>query len=181
MQRKKRSNKKSIIVVSIAVFLIVVIVAVFIQKQEDKPLSVSFDTVQRRTITQTVSATGKIQPATKIKISSEVSGEIINLPVAEGDYVKKGTLLVKINPAILESQLEQYNQMLNVAKADESAIKVQLLNYEIELNRTKELFQKNFASKQELDKAQATYDATLANYNAALSRTKSSEASLQQI
>jgi len=181
MKRKKRSNKKAIIAVAIAVLLIAIIIINVLGKQEDKPIPVILDHVQKRTIIQSVTATGKIQPATKIKISSEVSGEIINLPVAEGDYVKKGTLLVKINPAILESQLEQYNQMLNVAKADESAIKVQLLNYEIELNRTKELFQKNFASKQELDKAQATYDATLANYNAALSRTKSSEASLQQI
>ena len=179
--KKKRSNKKAIIITISAVVLIAVIVAVIFSNKEDRPIEVTFGKVERRTITQTVSATGKIQPETKVKISPEVSGEIVQLAVKEGDVVSKGVLLAKINPAIIETQLEQYKAMVNASKEGVASMKVQLNNLEIELNRAKELYSKNVISKQELDKAQTTYDATAANYKAEIARSESSEASLKQV
>ena len=178
---KKRANKKAIIITISAVVVIAIIIAFTLNNKEEKPIEVTFGKVERRTITQTVSATGKIQPETKIKISPEVSGEIVQLAVKEGDAVSKGVLLAKINPAIIETQLEQYKAMVNASKEGVASMKVQLNNLEIELNRAKELYSKNVISKQELDKAQTSFDATSANYKAEIARAESSEASLKQV
>ena len=77
----------------------------------------------RKTILQTVSATGKIQPETEVKISPEVAGEIIELPVEDGKAVKKGDLLVKIKPDSYKALLEQQEAAISSAKADESSTK----------------------------------------------------------
>ena len=179
--RKKRSNKKAIIITSVILVCILSVIVFNLINQSEKPINVTFANAERRTITQIVSATGKIQPKTKVKISSEVSGEIVTLDVKEGDYVAKGKLLAKINPAILETQLEQQEAMVAASRASENSIQVQMLNLETELKRAKELYAKSFISKQELDKAQTLFDATVADYNAALSRTQSTEANLKQI
>ncbi|MCL2039335.1 MAG: efflux RND transporter periplasmic adaptor subunit [Bacteroidetes bacterium] len=179
--KKQRSNKKAIIITISAVCVIGIIIGAMLSNKSDKPIEVSFGTVEKRTIVQTVSATGKIQPETKVKISPEVSGEIVQLNVKEGDVVSKGHLLAKINPAIIETQLEQYKAMKNAAKENVVSIKVQLDNLEIELNRAKELYSKNVISKQELDKAQANYDATNANYNAQVAQLENATATLKQI
>ncbi len=179
--KRQRSNKKAIIITIAAVSVITIIIGAMLSKQNDKPIEVSFGKVERRTITQTVSATGKIQPETKIKISPEVSGEIVQLNVKEGDAVNKGLLLAKINPAIIETQLEQYKAMRNAAKENVASMKVQLDNLEIELNRAKELYGKNVISKQELDKAQANFEATNANYNAQLAQLENAIATLKQV
>ena len=179
--KKQRSNKKAIIITIAAVGVIAMIIAAMFSNKSDKPIEVSFGKVERRTIIQTVSATGKIQPETKVKISPEVSGEIVQLNVKEGDAVGKGHLLAKINPAIIETQLEQYRAMRNAAKESVVSIKVQLDNSEIELNRAKELYSKNVISKQELDKAQSNYDVTNANYNGQLAQLENAIATLKQI
>ena len=179
--KKQRSNKKAIIITIFAVVLIAIIVGITLNNKDERPIEVTFGKVEKRTIIQTVSATGKIQPETKVKISPEVSGEIVQLAVKEGDTVNKGMLLTKINPAIIETQLEQYKAMVNASKESVTSMKIQLNNLEIELNRAKELYSKNVISKQELDKAQTTFDATSANYKAEIARTESSEASLKQI
>jgi HlyD family secretion protein len=152
-----------------------------LEKSKERPIPVAFSKVEKRTIIQVVSATGKIQPETQIKISPEVSGEIVNLTVKEGDTVTKNTLLARINPAIIETQLAQYQAMVNASKEDVSQIKAQLNNLEIELKRTKELYEKKYVSKQEMDKAQANYEATVASYNGAIARSQSTTATLQQI
>jgi HlyD family secretion protein len=163
------------------VVVIAIIIGATLSNQDERPIEVTFGKVERRTIIQTVSATGKIQPETKVKISPEVSGEIVQLDVKEGDTVRKGMLLTRINPAIIETQLEQYKAIVNASKEGVASMKVQLNNLEIELNRAKELYAKNVISKQELDKAQTTFDATAANYKAEIARSESSEASLKQI
>jgi len=179
--KKKRSNKKAIIITAAAVVLIGIIIAATIEKSKERPIPVTFSKVEKRTIIQVVSATGKIQPETQIKISPEVSGEIVHLTVKEGDTVKTNTLLARINPAVIETQLAQYQAMVNASKEDVSQIKAQLNNLEIELKRTKELYEKKYVSKQEMDKAQTNYDATVASYNASIARSQSTLATLHQI
>lgn len=178
---QKRSNKTAIIVSIAALVVIGIVIAVLISDAGDKPITVTISKIERRTIVQIVSATGTIQPETQVKISPEVSGEIVELPVQEGNFVAKRTLLAKINPAVLESQLAQSKAMVNATKEDVNATKVQLDNLEVELRRTKDLYEKNFVSKQEMDKAQASFDAANANYQGAKARLVSSEASCRQI
>ena len=179
--KKKRSNKKAIIITIFAIIVMAIIIVVTLNNKNDSPIEVTFSKVERRTIIQTVTATGKIQPETKVKISPEVSGEIVNLAIKEGDAVNKGMLLAKINPAIIETQLEQYRAIVNASNENVASINVQLNNLEIELNRAKELYAKGVISKQELDKAQTNFDVTRANLRAEIARAESSEASLKQI
>ncbi len=107
---------------------------------ESKTL-VSTEKVTRRTIIETVSASGKIQPEVEVKISSDVSGEIVELPVKEGDRVTKGQLLVKINPDIYQSALERMEATVNSSRASLENAKARLIE-----------------SKSQLDKEQLTYD-----------------------
>jgi HlyD family secretion protein len=99
-------SKKVIYFIVGAVVLIAILLGLSkagIIGNKDKGIEVEISKADEITIVETVSATGKIQPEIEVKISSEVSGEIIALPVKEGQVVKKGDLLVKINPDLYTS------------------------------------------------------------------------------
>jgi HlyD family secretion protein len=98
-----------------------------------------------------VSATGRIFPEIEIKISSEVPGEIIDLPVVEGQVVKKGDLLVRVDPDRAETQVRQRKVTINTAKARSLEAKAQRLQAEQDLGRVEELFAKGFTSEKELE------------------------------
>ncbi len=96
-KQKKSRRRKQIIYGAIGLIVLWIVVSIILSKRE-KPIPVTTDKATKRTIVQIVSATGKIQPETEVKISPEVAGEIIDLPVDDGKQVKKGDLLVRINP-----------------------------------------------------------------------------------
>lgn len=132
------------------------------------------------TIVETVSATGKIQPEIEVKISSEVSGEIIALPVKEGQVVKKGDLLVKINPDLYTSG---YNRTLSNLSASKSGLsqadasfKESKANYE----RSKTLYNKGIISKSEWDKAIASYEVAQANKQSSYYNVESANATVKE-
>ncbi len=105
--KKRRLRwRRYVIFGSIGLVVLVIIVSVIASKRE-KPIPVTTEKAVRKTILQTVSATGKIQPETEVKISPEVAGEITELPVEDGMRVKKGDLLVKIKPDSYRALLEQ--------------------------------------------------------------------------
>src|ERR1051325_6104395 len=95
--RKRRSRKRRYLIIGGALLLLWIVVSTILGKRE-KPIPVTTEKAERRTIVQTVSATGKIQPETEVKISPEVAGEIIDLPVEDGKEIRKGDLLVRIKP-----------------------------------------------------------------------------------
>ena len=117
---KKKQNSK-LKKLGIGIFLLAFIMLIGtltgIIKTEDL-LKVETEKVERRSITETVSASGKIQPEVEVKISPDVSGEIVELLVKEGDKVEKGELLVKIKPDIYKSILERSKASVNTAKAN---------------------------------------------------------------
>src|SRR6266436_5985510 len=115
-RKRKARRRRYIIFGSIGILVLWIIVAIIRSKME-KPIPVTTDKAVRRTILQTVSATGKIQPETEVKISPEVAGEIIELPVEDGKSVKKGDLLVKIKPDSYKALLEQQEAAISSAKA----------------------------------------------------------------
>src|SRR5690606_14418552 len=114
------------------------------------------------TIIETVSATGKIQPETEIKISSEVSGEIIELPIKEGQLVKKGDLLVRINPDLYTSSLNRSVAGLSNTKAGLSQADATFKEAQANYNRNKTLFDKGIISKSEWDRVVATFEGAQA-------------------
>jgi HlyD family secretion protein len=127
-------------VVVIALLIILSKTGVIGNKDEGKEVETAV--VNAITIVETVSATGKIQPEIEVKISSEVSGEIILLPVVEGQVVKKGDLLVKINPDLYTSSLNRTIAGLSGSKAGLAQAEAQFREAKASYERNKILFQK---------------------------------------
>ena len=134
----------------------------------------------RRTILQTVSATGKVQPETEVKISPEVAGEITELPVEDGMQVKKNDLLVKIKPDSYKAQLEQQEAAISAAKATNLQQKATMLKTEHDLRRSKDLFNKKLISEQEYNAAEAANDVAKNTFESSLHEIERAQASSSQ-
>ena len=136
--------------------------------------------VGRTTIMETVTGSGKIQPEKEVKISSDVSGEIIALPVKEGQSVKKGDLLVKINPDLYQSGLKRARAAVQNARANLSQAEARLISAKQDYKRNKQLFDKGIISKADFDKAETNYKVALATKNAAMFSVNSALANLNE-
>ena len=157
-------------------------------------LQVSAEEVQRRDIVEIVTASGRIRPVTEVKISPDVSGEIILLPVIEGDLVERGQLLARINPDLYESALDRVTASLNTSRANlanararASQADAQFINATASYNRSKLLYDQNAISESEYDSARAQYLVAQAEVEAgrqsvigAEFQVKSAEAALKE-
>lgn len=139
-----------------------------------KKTQIATEKAEVRSINETVSASGKIKPEVEVKISSEVSGEIVELPIKEGDVVKKGQLLVRIRPDILKSGYERALASYQTQKASVGSttqnlaqVKATLDNQEAIYNRSKSLFDQKVITAAEFDNARAAYTGAKASYEAA--------------
>ena len=132
------------------------------------------------TIIETVSATGKIQPEIEVKISSEVSGEIIQLPIKEGQIVKKGDLLVKINPDLYISGYERTVAGLSQTKAGLSQTDAAYKEAKASYERNKTLYDKGIISKSDWDKSIASFESAKASQDAAFYNMKSATATVTE-
>src|SRR6266436_7482060 len=112
---RRSRRRRQIIFGSIGLVVLWIVVSIIWSKRE-KPIPVTTDKAVRKTIVQTVSATGKVQPETEVKISPEVAGEIIELPVEDGMPIKKGDLLMKIRPDSYKALVEQQEAAISGAK-----------------------------------------------------------------
>lgn len=162
--------------------------------QGTKPTDVVVEKASLRTIIEVVSATGKIQPEAELKITSDVSGEITELLVKEGDQVKKGQLLCRIKPDLYESAIDRVDASVKSSMANLSTTKAQLeqaksnlINAQASFERSKKLFDQNVLSQQEYDAARAQYESAKANVsaieasiNASAYNVKGTEASLKE-
>ncbi|HAX15985.1 MAG TPA: efflux RND transporter periplasmic adaptor subunit [Leeuwenhoekiella sp.] len=177
------NRKTLIIILVVAVVLIAALIGgkkagLFGKTGEFKP--VETQEIALASVVETVAATGKIQPETEVKISSEVSGEIIELPVVEGQQVEKGDLLVRINPDLIQSALTQAQASLQNVKANqaqsEAALKVAKANYE----RNQKLFEKGVISRSEWDQSISDYEIAQANVKSAFYNVQSAAANVNQ-
>ncbi len=131
-------------------------------------------------IIETVAATGKIQPEVEVKLSSEVSGEIIELPIKEGQQVKKGDLLVRINPDLAQAMVTQSQAGLQNVRAQLTLAEASLKNSKLNYDRNKLLFEKGVISKSDWDKSVSDYEMSQASAKSAYYNVKSAEASVKQ-
>tara|TARA_B100000497_G_scaffold37879_1_gene44502 strand:- start:13414 stop:14688 length:1275 start_codon:yes stop_codon:yes gene_type:complete len=131
-------------------------------------------------IVETVAATGKIQPEVEIKLSSEVSGEIIELPIIEGQQVKKGDLLVSINPDLVQAMLDQSQAGLQNVKAQLTQAEANLANVETNFDRNKSLFEKGVISRSDWERSQTDYEVAQANVRSAYYNVESAKSSVKQ-
>jgi HlyD family secretion protein len=178
---KKKSKKKLFIFGGIGLLLVVLLVVAFIGGNKEEIISVQTEKVEKRTITQTVAATGKINAEFKVAINPEVTGEIIELPVKEGDTVKKGQLLIRIKGDQYIAQKERLDANLQSAKASLKMREAELTKVELDYNRVKELHSKGLASDSELEASKSNYLSTKASFQAAEANVDQSQASLKEI
>jgi len=177
----KKSKKKLWIIIGSAVVLAVIIVLALIKGGKNEGINVSVEPVVKRTIVQTVSSNGKIQPETDVKISPYISGEVVELYVKEGDEVKKGELLAKIDPEVYISQYDQSVASLNTQKANESnslarqaQMEAQFENARLNFERQQKLYNQNVISKADFDQANANFEVSKAQVNSAKEDVKAS-------
>ncbi len=176
------SKKTIIIIASIVVILILLVVAskegVFGRKGNFKQVEVK--KVSLIDITETVSATGKIQPEVEVKISSEVSGEIIDLPFKEGQQVNKDELLVKINPDLVQSAVSRSQASYQNVKAGLAQAEATLKQAKADYDRNKLLFEKGVISKATWDQSIGAYETAEAAKNSAYYSVQSAAATVNE-
>jgi HlyD family secretion protein len=131
-------------------------------------------------IVETVAATGKIQPEVEIKLSSEVSGEIIKLPIIEGQQVKKGDLLVSINPDLVQALVNQSQASLQNIKAQLTQAEANLNNLKLNFERNKSLYEKGVISKSDWERTYTDYEVAKANVKSAYYNVQSAESGVKQ-
>jgi HlyD family secretion protein len=177
----KKKSRRKLLIILICVAVVGIAAAVVISaKKKDKSTVVTTEKAVIKTITQTVNATGKVQPETEVKIAPEVSGEIIELPFREGAPVKKGDLLVRIKPDNYRYQLDQREAALAAARASSIQSKAQLLKAEEDFKRSQDLFAKQLISDSDMTADRTAFEAAQANYDNALAQIRSSEGLLAQ-
>ncbi|RVU91278.1 efflux RND transporter periplasmic adaptor subunit [Flavobacterium columnare] len=165
--------------------VIVIIVLIGLKKKgvlgnNTTVVEVEWQEVKQRTIVEMVSATGKIQPETEVKISSEISGEIIALPVKEGQMVQKGDLLAKINPQLYLQGVNRTQAGLSNTKANLSQIEAQYKEAKASYERNKKLYEKGIISGAEWDKSLAVFEGAKAARQAASFNVESATATVNE-
>lgn len=177
-------SKKTIYILISSAIIIVIALIVLSKKgiigNKDKAIDVEVAKANEITIVETVSATGKIQPEIEVKISSEVSGEIIALPVKEGQVVKKGDLLVKINPDLYTSGYNRTVAGLSQTKAGLSQADAAFKEAKANYDRNKILFDKGIISKSDWDRAISSFETAKASKESAYFNVKSASATVNE-
>ncbi len=177
------SRKTLIIIVSIVVLLLIVLIggkkAGLFGKQGNFK-EVDIEKVSLANIVEKVSATGKIQPEIEVKISSEVSGEIIELPFKEGQQIKKGDLLVRVNPDLIQSAVNRSQAGYQNVKAGLEQAEASLRESKLSYDRNKQLFEKGIISKADWDKAVSSYEIAQANKQSAYYNVQSAGATVNE-
>lgn len=177
---RKRKRKGLWITVAIIILAVFGISMLSVLTKQEQSIAVSVDTVGQRTITQSVNTIGRLHPEVMVKVSSETSGEIIFLGVRDGDAVRKGQLLARIQPDIVQTQLEQVRAAVDASQAQVEVAKTEMVRSEADYKRVAELARKDFASREELDRARASFESAVGRHAAARSEYRRNVASLSQ-
>jgi HlyD family secretion protein len=177
-----KTNKILKILIPIAIVLIVVAVIGKKQGWFGKALTVkvAVENAEKRTIIETITANGKIQPEMEVKISPDVSGEIVELTIKEGYEVKKGQLLLRIKPDIYISQKDRSMAAISSARARLAQAEAQYTQADLSFKRSKQLFNEQTISKSDFEQAEANYTVAKSEVDAAKFSIVSAEASLKE-
>jgi HlyD family secretion protein len=184
MANKKSSTKKTFIwiggILGVIIALGLTLRFTGVIGNSDTGKEVETATAKLKTITQLVSASGKVQPEIEVIIRPDVSGEIIELAVKEGDFVREGDLLVRIKPDIYQAQIDNLNAALLTQKARLEQTRASLIQAEAAYKRDKQLYDKGLISEMEYIQSKSEWDAQKASFKASEYQIQSAEAQLRQ-
>lgn len=179
--KPKRSKKKLFLMIGLPLLVVLIVGFSVASKKREKPLPVTTEKAVRKDITQLVTATGKIQPEVEVKISPEVSGEIIELPVKEGQAVTRGQLLLRIKPDSYRAQVEAQQAALSSARAASVQNQASLEKALNDYNRARRLFESRLLSEADRNAAQTNYDIAKAALESSRHQIRQAEGALRQI
>jgi len=179
MKMKKKSSLKKWLFAGLFVIIVIAFSTAALRDSDDG-IEVSVKEVERGDITAEVTATGKIQPQVEVVISSEVPGEIIELPVRDGASVAKGDLLVRVNPDTLEAQVKQQEASLASTRAASAQQRAEMLQAELDFGRVRELFEKEFATEDDLEQAKTRLEIARAAHESSLFQIQRQEMQLKE-
>ena len=174
---KSKSRRKLVVFSSIGLALVALSLVIFFRKRE-VAITVQTEKVARRSLTELVVANGRIQPVLQVVINPEVSGEITELPVKEGQPVKKGDLLLKIKPANYLASRNSAQASHLSALASKSLALANLHKAEVELKRMKELFKEKLVSDSQFLDAETSFEVMKASFDTSLHQADQARASL---
>lgn len=178
---QKKSNKKLYIGLGVLLLLVVLVIgAASAFGGGPSGTAVDVEEAKRRTLTQVVTASGRVQPETEVRISPEVSGEIVDLRVREGDAVEAGEVLVRIRPDVIQAQVEQLQASLLQSRASLSQSEASLLNAQQEAERQRALADQELVSQQALESAETQVQVAQAQVQGARFSVQSAEARLRE-
>ncbi|MBF0585488.1 efflux RND transporter periplasmic adaptor subunit [Prosthecochloris sp. N3] len=181
MSKQTAGKRRKRIMIITGVLLLTLAAAIIIWlRGQVQPVSVSVDGVIRREVVHYVTATGKIEPETEVNLSPDVSGEIIELPVSEGDSVAKGDLLFKIQPDVYENQVEQNRARLNLSKSQSLEARSRKLKAEDDFRKAEMLYREQLISESDYLSAKTNAEASGAAYEASLYTIRQNQSLLDQ-
>jgi HlyD family secretion protein len=178
MMSKKK--KRTIILSIIGLLVLLLIVAVILGSKRENVITIQTEKVELRNITQIVTASGKIQPETEVKISAEVSGEIVELPVREGQTVDQGDLAVRIRPDIYMAARDRAEAAYQSAQAGLRQASANFEKAEAEFRRAQELFDRGLVSDADLITSRTTYTVVFSAKETASFQVAQAKASLDE-
>jgi len=177
---KNVKSRKKIIWIAVGVIILLIILKTTVCGKKDPGIMVQTEKAARRDITQLVSATGIINPAYLVAITPEVTGEIVELPVKEGDRVRKNQLLIRIKPDSYTAQRDRAKANLESAQATLEMKKVEMNFIESNFKRTQELFRSGYTNQQELDRMKADLASSKAQLDAQQGYVQQAQAALKE-
>lgn len=173
----KKKNIKWIIAIA---FVLIVVLAFYGNSKKKSVTTVTTEKIPRRTIIELIPANGKIKPVVEVKISPDVSGEIVELNFKEGDHIKKGDLIIKIKQDVYISMRDRAEASLNSVKAQLTQLQAQFVQIEQTYNRTKTLYQQKALSEAEYESALSQYQMAKEQIKSAEFNVKSASAALKE-
>jgi HlyD family secretion protein len=172
-------RRKKLLIVLAVLLVVGAIVVANLQSRREKTVKVTVDKIKKQDLTSIVSASGEIKPKKNINISAQVPGRIVKIGVVEGQEVKAGNFLLKLDSTQYEAMSDRDQNFIRAANADLIQSEARLKRDKSSFDRQQQLFDDNLISKDQLEASKAQYDVSVAQTNAIEFQIKQAEASLK--
>ncbi len=179
MNAQKSGSKKKVIIILAGIIFVALIVIFNLQAQREKAIKVTIEKVKTQDLASLVSASGEVKPKKNVEISAHVSGRIVKIGVVEGEQVKAGDFLLKLDSIQYEANAERDRASIRSFRADLIRAEAQLKKDENFYLRQRKLYDEELISRGEMEDANAQYDIAKASHEAIMYQIKQAEASLQ--